>query len=287
MKCVKSAVLQVLINSTPTVEHVPAILDTIIQDYADSPGDARVPEVLTLLAILTYKSPDHIADRFAAVFGSVFSTTVSMISMDYETDVAFRVPLYSFLKALVVNLLDALEAAPPEEFELVIETIKWGSSHPIHDVCLLALEITRLLFERMAQSLIRDEVLAMCYLAFVKQLFENILDTTHRFAIEEQIDLLAVLLVQQGEVAEPGAIAQAVLELVPQRSAQEMVQFVVELRAFAIAADAAAFRRAVQDFLVTNHTFRAGDPDLLRDTIRERQKLVHDEYLAALVVEEG
>jgi hypothetical protein len=286
MKCVKSAVLQVLINSTATIEHAPAILETIIQDYADSPRDARVPEVLTLLQILMDRSPDHIADSLAAVLGSVFSNTVSMINMDYETDIAFHMPLCKFLKGLVVNFLDEPEAAAPEEFKLVVDTIMWQSSHPIHDVCTLGLEIKRLLFERMAQSLRRDEFLSMYYLAFVKQLFENIVDTTHRFAIHQQIGLLAVLLVQQGDAAEPATVAQAVLELAPQRSAREMTQFVAEVMAFAIAADEAAFKRVVQDFLVTNHTFKAGDPDLLRDEIRERQRLAQDEYFTALNAEE-
>jgi exportin-1 len=161
MKCVTSAVLQVLINSTATIEHVPAILETIVQDYADSPRDVHVPEVLTLLRILMDRSPNHIEDSLAAVLGSVFSDTVSMINTDYETDVAFHMPLCKFLKGLVVNFLDALEATEPEVFELVVDAIKWGSSHSIHGVCTLSLEITRLLFEGMAQSLGRDEFLSI------------------------------------------------------------------------------------------------------------------------------
>jgi hypothetical protein len=62
-------------------------------------------------------------------------------------------------------------------FDLVAEVIEGEISHPTHDVCILNLDATRMLFWKMEMS--------GRYFPIVKQLFENIVDTTHKFAFEE------------------------------------------------------------------------------------------------------
>jgi exportin-1 len=290
LKSVKSGVLLVLTNyffhtrnvELPRSQFLPPIMDRIVQEYANSLPGARVSEVLGLLGALIVGTPDLIEEYLLTVWNVVFVTTVSMVTEDYDNNLPFHVPLYEFLMVTIVKHVTLLIERAPQFLDILVDTVAWGTSHPTHDVCIWSLDVMALLFVEMKKLGWYIEFLADYYLPIVKQVFENIVDTTHRSTFGAQNALLRMLLIQQTNLADPGALTEAVADLFPQRDTRELLDYIAQLKECAMREDIRAFRIVMRDFLVTNHKFRPGDPALNQEEMRHDRQIALDEYLSVL-----
>lgn len=238
------------------------IMNIVVSDYANSPNEAKVYEVLQLLTTLFTKAADKIRSKVPIIFDAVFQQTVVMISADYDQNVQFRLPFYEFLSILVKQSISIFINAPAEVFTTLVQTICWGATHPTHEVCILSIKTMMDLFKEMKTTNVFDEFISQYYIMVINQLFLIMTDTIHKFAFDEQVDLLIVLLTVQNSNFTPQTIAECVYEIFNNRDPNEILSFIEAL--LGASNDKLLFRRIMRDFLVTTRQFNATDPDLYR-----------------------
>ncbi|KAH0789208.1 CRM1 C terminal-domain-containing protein [Histomonas meleagridis] len=291
IKAVRSAVLTLIknfFNKTHNVSLVasqlmPDIMNVIVLEYGNSHPEQRVSEVLQLLTVLFNTIPDIIRNYVPQIFDSVFQQTVMMINNDFDQNVSFRLPFYQFLSVMIKNSMNIIISAPAEVFNILIQTINWGVSHPTHEVCTLSINITSDLLKQMSHTQVYGEFLDQYYLIIIFHLFETMIDTIHKFAFEEQINLLSMLLSIQTPHLNPENITKCILGLFPQRDPNEIFQFICAL--ISTSNDKMQFRRFVRDFLVSTRQFNATDPDLYRTENAEIDQMNQKNLNAAMNTE--
>jgi exportin-1 len=269
MKSVKVAVLAVLRNCVErahllggAVEAlVPRIITDVVEEYGESPPDARVPEVLALLEALCKSMEEAMRLHWPVVFAAGFQKTVQMVADDFEANVGFRFPMFSFLKTLIEKYLPVLFSASAEDFDGLMQCLVHGMSHPTPDVCTVSLSAIERLFNGVMEAergLVNSVAfLQAYYLKIVGGIFDVIQDTYHKFAFEEECGLLQILLKIQCEEASPGAIAAHIHPMFPQIVPDDLLEFVQ--RMITVSTNKMEFRQVVRNFLVASRQFSAAE----------------------------
>ena len=287
-KNVKSAVLSVLMNFLSKAgdvqligpKIVPPIIETVMTEYGNAHQDTRVPEVLSLLEVLCNKLQADINRQLGDIFMSVFLKTVPMISQNFTDYVNFRVPFYKFLNVMVKKYMKILISAPPEGFKMLIDCINWGVKHLTHEVCILGLTITGNLFTAMQSFPENQAFLRMYFLPIFHQLFETLFDTIHKFAFDQQLELL----IQMLQIASRGmnipSLAESVADLFPNMQPAVLVEQMGVLTANI--ANKITFRAALRNFLVMTRLFSTNDPDLHRSELEEQREASKQQYESIL-----
>ncbi|OHT15868.1 Exportin-1 [Tritrichomonas foetus] len=274
----KSAIIEVIknfisktLNQESTCASIlPDLVNTIYVDYGQSHPRARTPEVLNLLTVLFNKMKDSVSNFLSVILDAIFQPTVAMISADFDQNIHFRLPFYLLLKNLVDKYLTNLLAVP-NGFDLLIQTIQWGYQHPIHDVCICSLETIKILLNNIKNTNLQlyNSFLSAYYLRIVRDMFQILTDTIHKFAFENNIQILMTLLSINTPHLNSQSITQGIMDLFPGRNPEELFQFVGLL--ISLSNDATKFRVLIRDFLVTTRQFNAQDPDLNTQEIHEVQ----------------
>jgi exportin-1 len=278
LKGVKIAVLRLLTKYIARARDItaqadfllPRIMTDIIEEYGNSPPDARVPDVLGLLEQLCRKMEDTLRTNLPTVFMAVFQQTVAMVSDDFEQHVPFRLPMFSFLQVMIEQYLQVLFTASQEEFDGLIKCLLWGCEHPTPDVCTISLTATRLLFEvalRCETGLANiPAFLAAYYLPVIERIFSVIQDTYHKFAFDEECTLLAALLKIP---CDQTAIAEIIHPLFPVIAPDELVDFISKM--VVSSTNKVEFKQVVRNFLVAARQFSASELRSLEKQARKEE----------------
>ena len=288
LKNVKSAVLLVITNFLSKAGDVtligprivPPIIDTIVVEYGNSHQDTRVPEVLSLLEILCNKTQNEINKQLGDIFMSVFMKTVPMISQNFTDYVNFRVPFYKFLHVIVKKYMKILVSAPADCFKMVIDCITWGFQHEAHEVCVLGLDIAGSLFTSMQQFPENQAFLGMYFIPMFRDLFSTLVDTTHKCAFDNQIELLTQMLGIATRGMNIQSLAESVVDLFPNMQPAVLLEQIAIL--IGNVSNKMAFRAALRNFLVLTRLFSPTDPDLNRQEIDEQRQEEKRQYESVL-----
>ena len=273
----KSSIIEVIKNFISRTQNphttcpiiIEPVVQTIFSEYEQSPPDCRTPEVLNLLSILFIKMHDPVAPYLSSILGAIFSSTVNMISQNFESYMTFRQPFYDLLKILVDKYLGFLLSVP-DGFDLLIKTIQWGYKHPhIQTVCETSLDTVEILITKIRDTTpqLYNQFLSGYYLLIVHDMFEILTDTIHKFAFEKNIVLLTKLLSIQTTHLDSQRITEALLDLFPNRNPNELFEFIKQL--ISLSNDSTRFRIVIRDFLVTTRQFNINDPDLNRQELQQ------------------
>jgi exportin-1 len=187
-----------------------------------------------------------------------------MISEDFEQNIGFRMPFYKFLTIMVEKNLAVLLNEPPDTIGLLVETINWGVEHVTPEVCRHATKLTMTLFDlvaRMPETV--GPFFEQFYLPVVSHLFTVILDTSHKFAFDEHVELLHSLLSKQHPLVNPIAITEGIMPLIPHRRPDEIAGEIAEM--IRLSNDRLSLKERLRDFLVVVRQYSRYDPELNRE----------------------
>jgi hypothetical protein len=176
---------------------------------------------------------------------------------------------------MIDKFLQVLFTASGEEFDGLMNCLLWGCEHPTPDVCIVSLNATRSLFE----GALRCEVglanvpkfLEAYYLLVVARVFGVIQDTYHKFAFDEECNVLATLLKIPSEQADRAAIARAIHPYVPELQPEAVLAFVSKM--VAASTDKVTFRQVVRDFLVATRQFSASELKAIDQQVKKAESL--------------
>lgn len=137
MRSVKKVALRLIENfveraddvATVAAQHLPALMDPVLGDYARSVPDARDAEVLSLFATLIDKLKEAARPSIPRVFEAVFETTLRMITKNFEDYPEHRLQFFGLLRAITNNCFSTLFTMTPEQLKLVIDSIVWAFRH--------------------------------------------------------------------------------------------------------------------------------------------------------------
>ena len=137
MRSVKKVALRLIENfveraddvATVAAQHLPALMDPVLGDYARSVPDARDAEVLSLFATLIDRLKEAARPSIPRVFEAVFETTLRMITKNFEDYPEHRLQFFGLLRAITNNCFSTLFTMTPEQLKLVIDSIVWAFRH--------------------------------------------------------------------------------------------------------------------------------------------------------------
>jgi hypothetical protein len=123
------------------------------------------------------------------------------------------------------------------------------------------------------------------YLMIVKEAFVILQDTMHKFAFEEEVGLLSVLLSIQNPNLNPEVIALQILDLFPRRAPVEILEWVTEM--VRLSNNKLQLRTILKDFLVVVRQFAKMDPALNVMEMQAAQQTVDDVLRGIQTCDEG
>lgn len=292
-KRVKSSIIEVLTNFINKAnlpgqisKLIPLIIETIVLEYKTSQPETRVSDVLDLLSVMCTKLKNDIMSNIPVLYDNVFYETIMMICNDFETYVTFRFPLYNFFSIIVKNFLFTLLSAPEESLDLLINCLNYGVEHPTHEVCIKSIQITIDLFEEIKKSsapAIYENFLSRYYILILKHQFMVLVDTVHKFAFVEQLQLLSKLLSIQSGQMNAEIITENIQDLFPNFGLQGLHNCICDL--IRVSNDSIQFKTYVRDFLYQTRLFYPNDPDLYREEIQEDQRQLNENFQQELQAE--
>ena len=278
IKLVTNYLLKISSNDVKKISEglLPLIIPGMIVEYQHSVETSRVPELLELVTVLFQKMKDILSDQIPVFFESIFQNTSSMVTKNFDDYQSFRLPFYKFILEMVQDFIHILVGAPQELFNLLMQTIFWGVQHPQHEICIISLNILNILCSKIYAlgGTTWGSFLDTYLLELIMKTFQNMIDTIHKFAFDEQITLLQSLLNEIGNETIVNSIGATLMQIFPNSNPDELAQHLgtmIEMSKM----EREAFRQSVRDFLVMTKHYKPMDPAL----VKEEQKKNDEGYL--------
>lgn len=130
--------------------YLPPLLEAVLIDYKNNVPDAREPEVLSLMTIMTERLDQLMAVHMAQIFDALFECTLDMIKENFEDYPEHRKNFFMFLQAVNKHCFAGLITIPLGKFRLFIDAIVWAFRHHVRDVAEIGLAILYELFSNMS-----------------------------------------------------------------------------------------------------------------------------------------
>lgn len=105
-----------------------------MNDYNESPNEAKEPEVLGLFASIVKRLHSLAHASVPSILSAVLECTLSMITANFEDFPDHRRQFYELLHAIVQNCFEAITQIPPEQQRLVVDCMVWGLKHPERNI---------------------------------------------------------------------------------------------------------------------------------------------------------
>lgn len=80
---------------------VPPLLEAVLGDYKTNIPDARDPEVLSLMVVLTNKMKNIITPEVPKILEAVFECTLGMITKNFEDYPEHRINFFRYVIVMV------------------------------------------------------------------------------------------------------------------------------------------------------------------------------------------
>ncbi|KAI6214003.1 Importin N-terminal domain-containing protein [Aphelenchoides besseyi] len=155
---------------------IPALFDTILQDYAMSVPEAREPKVLSLLSITITSLKEKFSNHLQRMFELVFLPTLEMIKADTSFFPEHRVNFFQMLDAAVRSCFDQEIMGLPEEMvNLVIQAILWAFRHTIRSVAEIGIQLVVEILVRLRDSNIPLNTQQAFYQRYFMQILTHVI----------------------------------------------------------------------------------------------------------------
>ncbi|KAI6238235.1 Exportin-1 [Aphelenchoides fujianensis] len=164
------------VQEAMSVVVIPALFDTILQDYAMSVPEAREPKVLSLLSITIISLKDKFSPHLQRMFELVFLPTLEMIKGDTSFFPEHRVNFFQMLDAAVRSCFDREIMGLPEDMvTLVVQAILWAFQHTIRSVAEIGSQLVVEILDRLRDSTIPMEARQAFYQRFFMQILTHVI----------------------------------------------------------------------------------------------------------------
>ncbi|KAI8085322.1 exportin-1 [Thamnidium elegans] len=182
------------------------LIQFILLDYKNTVQvQNREPQVLSLLTCMFEKMQDPIwPDLLKETIEIEFVSTLPMITSNFVDYPEFRHEFYRLLR--VLNRRCFIELFQSSElFQLVIDSIMWGTKHTIREISQIALQTCLDMINTVAQHEDEDvssQFFEMYYVRILRDILEVLVDPDCRNGFNYQSQVLSRLfeLVQEGEI---------------------------------------------------------------------------------------
>jgi len=261
---------------TVCVQFIPPLLEAVLGDYKTNIPDARDPEVLSLMVVLTNKMKSIITPDIPRILEAVFECTLGMITKNFEDYPEHRINFFRFIRAVNSYCFAAFFSISPDHFKLVIDCIVWAFKHTERTISETGLNI---LLE-MLHNVSTDENVANAfyqryYLSLLTDVLFVLTDSFHKsgFKLQAAILMFMIQTVDSNAIriplfdpatADPSMNNQRfVKEFIyskwmafPNLKSQQVEAFVLGLFTYK---DRQAFKNHIRDFLVLLKEFSSSD----------------------------
>ncbi|KAL6772266.1 XPO1 [Auxenochlorella protothecoides x Auxenochlorella symbiontica] len=171
-------------------QHVPALMDPVLGDYARNTPDARDAEVLSLFAMLINRLKDGMRLEVPRIFEAVFEPTLQMITKNFEDYPEHRLQFFGLLRAITNHCFSTLFTMTPEQLKLVIDSIVWAFRHTERNIADTGLNLLQEMLAMFAQSDFATQFYQSYYLQLLREIFAVMTDTFHKPGFKLQARIL-------------------------------------------------------------------------------------------------
>lgn len=161
-------------------QHVPAMMDPILGDYARNVPDARDAEVLSMFAAMINRLREKMEPEVPRIFEAVFECTLGMITQNMEDYPEHRLKFFGLLRAVTKFCPRTLFNMSEGQLKLVIDSVIWAFRHTERNIADTGL---RLLYEMLNTFKNSDAATAFYkayYLQLLREVFAVLTDTFHK-----------------------------------------------------------------------------------------------------------
>ncbi|KAJ3415020.1 Karyopherin transporter [Chytridiales sp. JEL 0842] len=282
---------------------IPALLESVLGDYARNVEQARDAEVLNLMAGIVNRLGEIMIDKIPAILDAVFECTLNMINKDFMTYPEHRSGFFKLINNINNYAFPALLKVPATQFKLFLDSIVWGFKHTMRDISDLGLTICLDLIVNFSKTdpAIANAFFQTYFLSILQDIFYVLTNTFHKSGFKLQSLILAQMfqLVDSGAITAPlfnpatvpnpnmtnqEFLREHVVNLLqaafPHLQNNQVRQFVMGL--LELNKDLLAFKAHLRDFLVTLKEFSGDDnSDLYLEEKEAEAKLKKETELAA------
>lgn len=161
-------------------QHVPALMDPVLGDYARCCPDARDAEVLSLFATLIERLGRRLEGEVPRVFEAVFESTLQMITRNFEDYPEHRLQFFGLLRAITNECFATLFAMTPAQLRLVVDSIVWAFRHTERNIADTGLNLLLEMLGMLAASEYATRFHQTYYVQLLREIFAVMTDTFHK-----------------------------------------------------------------------------------------------------------
>jgi exportin-1 len=283
-----------------TKNFIPPLIEPVLGDYQRGIPAARDAQVLNLFASVINKMKGDMCAEVPHIFQAVLSSTLEMITQNFEDYPEHRENFYQLLKAVVRHCFAGIFNIPPEYQKSVIDSIIWGFKHTDRLIANLGLEILlEFLGHVEKQPTIAQQIYKAYYIPILKDVLYVLTDRLHK----SQFHLQTVVLRHMCRLIESGAasaplwdprtdsgvqsnqqyvrvyIAKLLAGAFPNLNQQQIQSFVVGF--FDLNKTEHAYKTHARDFLISLREFNGEDNSgLYNDELEQKKEMAKQADLA-------
>jgi exportin-1 len=257
---------------------LPFLGDSIVQQYAEGNPNCRVPEVVTMFCDLTESLTTSMTQFMPDIFIKVYLPTVDMIKDDFESNVSFRLPLIKLADLWIKHCHQAIYQMDPESMELFYGSIMWACKSPLFDISKAGIKTMRRFFSQIqasATAAFKNSFFSAYYIPAVRDAFEVLTDSVHKFAFSQEVDLIRTLLNTNADECDPAVIGSNLHDIIPNREVPYLVAYISSL--FEIKSDLEKFRISLKDFLIELKDYTPDDKELDIAAAEEKLRILNEQ----------
>jgi len=257
---------------------LPYFLESVVAEYSQSPPEARVPHVVSLLSTIITRTETSVTPHLPYVYQNIIGPTIDMIKDDFESYMSFREPITDLLEKVVTNCYISIWQMGEEEITMIYGSLMWGCKHPEHNICIGSLGAMLKLFQTVDSKApidFKNVFFNTFYMQALNLAFEVLTDTVHKYAFAQQVELIKKLLQLKVDMNESSIIAEALVESFPTRDVRFFVSFIDYLKS--ISKETKEMQRQLRDFLIELQQYSTMDPELDPETKLNREKQIQEE----------
>ena len=204
---IRTFVLKSEDTSVIIANFIPPLLDPVLDDYKRSIADARDPAVLSLFAAVVHKLKGEITSGVLRILDSVFESTLSMITLNFEDHPEHRINFFRLLEAIIENCFPVFFTMDHGQQKRIVDSVVWAFKHTERNIAATGLNILHMLLRLVEQS--APNIAQGFYQVYLLPLLQDVLyvltDRLHKSGFKMHATILRhiIVLVQTGAVTIP------------------------------------------------------------------------------------
>ena len=255
-------------NNSEQIEQIiiKIFIEQILPQYNQLLPHVRSYKILNLLNSIIIKCGKNILNYLNPIMTLLYTPTLDMIKDNYDEFPNFRIEFYNLLLTIFRHLIDNFPNIEQEIIIEFIESVKWGASHPQHDISLICIqtirELLKLIKERTSNEF-QEQFFTYFIIDLFKFIFEILTDTRHKFAFNLEVNIIEFLLNINILYDLREQLLNQLIELFPTVHPDELLIFLTNL--FLKRDNLRNLTELLEDFLITVKHILKYDPDFINE----------------------